>query len=220
MQRAGRATSCRRMLRETSSHEGLPYHSTFSEMAVAAPDRRGNGVKGADRCPPGGLPGRRGRDPAPVRPTRDPGACARPRARRRPAAIPPAWPRPARWQLPGWGRAAVDHRGDQDRAPIMLAAGIPETQAHPHTLRHTFGRLYMAAPGFELSRLQTIMGHASPETTSRYVHHADVELAAELILKDRRRPQTRPDCDRAAWPDTEPDPRPGSRGDGRRRRTR
>jgi integrase/recombinase XerD len=63
--------------------------------------------------------------------------------------------------------------------PIMLAAGISETQAHPHTLRHTFGRLYMAAPGAELSRLQKIMGHASPETTSRYVHHADVELATE-----------------------------------------
>jgi integrase/recombinase XerD len=63
--------------------------------------------------------------------------------------------------------------------PIMLAAGIPETRAHPHTLRHTFGRLYMAAPGAELSRLQKIMGHASPETTSRYVHHADVELASE-----------------------------------------
>jgi integrase len=61
----------------------------------------------------------------------------------------------------------------------MLAASIPETQAHPHTLRHTFGRLYMAAPGAKLSRLQKIMGHASPETTSRYVHHADVELAAE-----------------------------------------
>jgi site-specific recombinase XerD len=63
--------------------------------------------------------------------------------------------------------------------PIMLAAGVPPQQAHPHTLRHTFGRLYMAAPGAELSRLQRIMGHASPETTSRYVHHADIELAAE-----------------------------------------
>ena len=63
--------------------------------------------------------------------------------------------------------------------PIMLAAGVPPAQAHPHTLRHTFGRLYMAAPRAELSRLQRIMGHASPETTSRYVHHADHELAAE-----------------------------------------
>jgi integrase/recombinase XerD len=63
--------------------------------------------------------------------------------------------------------------------PIMLAAGVPAQQAHPHTLRHTFGRLYMSARGTELSRLQRIMGHASPETTSRYVFHDDVELAAE-----------------------------------------
>jgi hypothetical protein len=37
----------------------------------------------------------------------------------------------------------------------------------------------MAAPQAELSRLQRIMGHTSPETTSRYVHHDDHELAAE-----------------------------------------
>jgi len=61
----------------------------------------------------------------------------------------------------------------------MLAAGVPLAQAHRHTLRHTFGRLYMSAPGAELSRLQRIMGHASPVTTSRYVHHEDSELAAE-----------------------------------------
>ena len=46
--------------------------------------------------------------------------------------------------------------------PILLAAGVPPTQAHPHTLRHTFGRLYMAAPGAELSRLQRIMGMPPP----------------------------------------------------------
>jgi integrase len=63
--------------------------------------------------------------------------------------------------------------------PIMLAAGVPAQQGHPHTLRHTFGRLYMSACGDELSRLQRIMGHTSPETTSRYVFHQDLELAAE-----------------------------------------
>jgi integrase len=52
--------------------------------------------------------------------------------------------------------------------PIMLAADVPVEQAHPHALRHTFGRLYLAAPNAELSRLQRIMGHASPETTSRW----------------------------------------------------
>ena len=69
--------------------------------------------------------------------------------------------------------------------PVMLAAGVAPAQAHPHTLRHTFGRLYMAAPGAELSRLQRIMGHASPETTSRYVHHSVEELGAEHRRIDR-----------------------------------
>ena len=63
--------------------------------------------------------------------------------------------------------------------PIMLAADVPVGQAHPHALRRTFGRLYMAASKAALSRLQQIMGHASPETTSRYVHHGNHELAAE-----------------------------------------
>jgi hypothetical protein len=52
--------------------------------------------------------------------------------------------------------------------PIMLAADVPVEQAHPHALRHTFERLYTAAPNAELSRLRRIMGHASPETTSRW----------------------------------------------------
>jgi integrase/recombinase XerD len=77
--------------------------------------------------------------------------------------------------------------------PIMLAAGVPSAQCHPHTLRHTFGRLYMSARGAELSRLQRIMGHASPETTSRYVHYDDDELSVEhrRIEREHRDPLTR-----------------------------
>ena len=63
--------------------------------------------------------------------------------------------------------------------PIMLRADVAGEQAHPHALRHTFGRLDMAAAKAQLSRLRRIMGHASPETTSRYVHPDDHELAAE-----------------------------------------
>jgi integrase len=58
--------------------------------------------------------------------------------------------------------------------PIMLAAGVAPGQAHPHTLRHSYGRLYIAARGAELSRLQRLMGHAtkcalhvSPDTGER-----------------------------------------------------
>ena len=60
----------------------------------------------------------------------------------------------------------------------MLEARIPIEQA----LTHTFGRLYMAAPRADLSRLQRIMGHASPETTGRCV---DRELAAEHCRVER-----------------------------------
>ena len=63
--------------------------------------------------------------------------------------------------------------------PILLVADGPVEPPHPHALRRTFGRLYMAAPKAEPGRPQPIMGHASPETTSRNVHHDDHELAAE-----------------------------------------
>jgi hypothetical protein len=78
--------------------------------------------------------------------------------------------------------------------PIMLGVDVPVEQAHPHALRHTFGRLDMAAPKAQLSRLQRIMGHASPETTSRDVHHDDHELAAEhrRIERLQRRPARPP----------------------------
>jgi hypothetical protein len=75
----------------------------------------------------------------------------------------------------------------------MLAADVPVERARPHALRHTFGRLYMAAPKAELSRLPRSMGHASPETTTRRVHHDDHELAAELRRIERLQPRpTRP----------------------------
>jgi hypothetical protein len=74
--------------------------------------------------------------------------------------------------------------------PIMPAADVPVEQAHPHALRGTFGPLCMATPKAELSTRQRTMGHPSPETTSRYVHHDDHELAAEprRIERLQRRP--------------------------------
>jgi site-specific recombinase XerD len=70
--------------------------------------------------------------------------------------------------------------------PIMLKAGVPTEQAHPQTLRHTFGRLYMAAPRAELSRLQPIMGHASPETTCRYGTTTTTSWLSSTALRPRR----------------------------------
>ena len=67
----------------------------------------------------------------------------------------------------------------------MLAAGVPAELAHPHVLRHTYGSLYMTHPHAELSRLQRLMGHASPETTAVYVHHDRETLEHDLAERER-----------------------------------
>jgi len=80
-------------------------------------------------------------------------------------------------QLTGNGLAAIVK-------PLMQAAGVPAELAHPHVLRHTFGTLWLARDG-ELSRLQTLMGHASPATTAAYVHHTDRELEHAVTAQER-----------------------------------
>jgi site-specific recombinase XerD len=52
------------------------------------------------------------------------------------------------------------------------------TRVRPHRLRHTYGT-ELAAAGIDLLALRELMGHASPETTSRYVHLSTEHLAAE-----------------------------------------
>jgi integrase/recombinase XerC len=52
------------------------------------------------------------------------------------------------------------------------------TRVRPHRLRHTYGT-ELASAGIDLLVLRTLMGHASPETTARYVHLSVEQLAAE-----------------------------------------
>ena len=52
------------------------------------------------------------------------------------------------------------------------------TRVRPHRLRHTYGT-ELAAAGIDLLTLRDLMGHASPETTGRYVHLSVEHLAAE-----------------------------------------
>lgn len=59
-------------------------------------------------------------------------------------------------------------------------AGI-ERHVHPHLLRHSFGTNGTIA-GLDLSALQAIMGHSSPNTTGIYQH-----LAGEYIRKQGRK---------------------------------
>ncbi len=53
------------------------------------------------------------------------------------------------------------------------------TRVRPHRLRHTYGT-ELAAAGIDLLALRELMGHASPETTARYVHLSSDALAAEF----------------------------------------
>jgi integrase/recombinase XerC len=53
------------------------------------------------------------------------------------------------------------------------------TRVRPHRLRHTYAT-ELAAAGIDLLVLRELMGHASPETTAKYVHLAPETLAAEF----------------------------------------
>lgn len=53
------------------------------------------------------------------------------------------------------------------------------TRVRPHRLRHTYGT-ELAAAGIDLLVLRELMGHASPETTARYVHLSSETLVAEF----------------------------------------
>lgn len=53
------------------------------------------------------------------------------------------------------------------------------TRVRPHRLRHTYGT-ELAAAGIDLLALRELMGHASPETTARYVHLSADTLAGEF----------------------------------------
>jgi site-specific recombinase XerD len=52
-------------------------------------------------------------------------------------------------------------------------------RVRPHRLRHTYGT-ELASAGIDLLVLRELMGHASPETTARYVHLSPDTLAAEF----------------------------------------
>jgi site-specific recombinase XerD len=60
-------------------------------------------------------------------------------------------------------------------------------RVRPHRLRHTYGT-ELAAAGIDLLVLQDLMGHASPETTGKYVHLSAETLAAEYTAARKESP--------------------------------
>jgi integrase/recombinase XerC len=79
-------------------------------------------------------------------------------------------------------------RGPSTGAPVSEAglramfrrhrASSGALRVRPHRLRHTYGT-ELAAAGIDLLALRELMGHASPETTARYVHLSTEHLASE-----------------------------------------
>lgn len=62
----------------------------------------------------------------------------------------------------------------EQRIPRLARyAGIFELRVTPHTLRHTFGSLMLAADPTALVPTRDLMGHESIETTNKYAHTRD-----------------------------------------------
>lgn len=56
-------------------------------------------------------------------------------------------------------------------------AAITGIHVHPHAMRHTFAKTFLAESGNDLVALAAILGHESLETTRRYVQRSADELA-------------------------------------------
>jgi len=55
-------------------------------------------------------------------------------------------------------------------------AGLKDwKEIHPHTLRHSFAT-QLISNGYDLSQVQGVLGHKSPETSMIYVHSASPKL--------------------------------------------
>jgi site-specific recombinase XerD len=67
-------------------------------------------------------------------------------------------------------------RAIEYRLQVLVAAAElpPGKTISPHSLRHTYAVRYLRATG-NLKGLQMLLGHASIETTERYVRHLEVE---------------------------------------------
>lgn len=81
----------------------------------------------------------------------------------------------------------LGRRISKRRVQSLLASIGEETgvDVHPHVMRHTFARRFLAAGG-DLGALRQILGHASIATTQGYVNagHDDLAAQAERVAID------------------------------------
>ena len=57
--------------------------------------------------------------------------------------------------------------------------GLPDDQLHPHSFRHLFGT-ELAESGVDILKIQSLMGHSDPKTSSIYVKMAMRTLAKDM----------------------------------------
>ncbi len=73
-------------------------------------------------------------------------------------------------------RGALTDRGI--RGICRRYSAITGIHVHPHAMRHSFAKTFLAESGNDLVALAAILGHESLETTRRYVERTAEELAA------------------------------------------
>ena len=73
-----------------------------------------------------------------------------------------------RWVFPGYGSHMKISQAYKIVRAAFITSGLRGKKLGPHTLRHTFGRQFIAAGGDAFS-LQRILGHSNIQTTRIYV---------------------------------------------------
>ncbi|MBU1322195.1 MAG: tyrosine-type recombinase/integrase [Nanoarchaeota archaeon] len=79
------------------------------------------------------------------------------------------------WLFPG---RKINHLTTRSVYEIVRQAGKRaglNKNIHPHTLRHSFAT-HLIENGYDITRVQALLGHNSPETTMVYVHMASPEM--------------------------------------------
>jgi len=65
-----------------------------------------------------------------------------------------------------------------------VKAGLDNAKkVHPHTLRHSFAT-HLIENGYDVARVQSLLGHRSPDTTMIYVHMASPDLLSVISPYD------------------------------------